>query len=104
MDILKIVEEKLKWHPLYSQESIADQVIYAKLFDICGSATWYITEYDPKTKTAFWYVKGLVNDSACDEWGYIDINELAKIYWWAIPRIEVDLHIWIKKFSEIKSD
>jgi len=40
-------------YPLYSQEKEKDPLIVAKLFDPCGSATWYLTEYDPKEKIAF---------------------------------------------------
>ena len=53
-------EELFKDYPLYSQEHEKDPLIIAKLFDPVGSATWWITEYDPAEKIAFCYVIGLV--------------------------------------------
>lgn len=49
------VERLLKGYPLYSQENIKenDKMIYAKLFALSSSATWWITEYDPASKVAF---------------------------------------------------
>jgi len=57
-------EELFKDYPLYSQEHIKDPLVIAKLFDPCGSATWFLTEYDPIEKIAFGYVVGLL----VDEW------------------------------------
>lgn len=37
MDIIKIVEKRLKDYPLYSQENEKDQLILAKLFDMAVS-------------------------------------------------------------------
>ena len=74
--------------PLYSQENIADPRIRVKLFDIAGSATWYLTEYDSVSHIAFGYVTGL----ACDEWGTVSIDELMELRWHGIPRVEIDRH------------
>ena len=49
-------------YPLYSQEHEEDPLVIAKLFDPCGSATWYLLEYDPIEKIAFSYVTGLIQD------------------------------------------
>ena len=102
MNVLKIVEEKLKWCPFYSQENAKDQVVYAKLFDVYGSTSWYITEYDSKIKTAFWFVQWLNGCPSDDEWWYFNLKELSELKYWSIPRIEIDLYFWIKKFSEVK--
>ncbi len=51
-------EELFKDYPLYSQEHEKDPLVIAKLFDPCGSATWYLTEYDPAEKIAFGWVQG----------------------------------------------
>ena len=32
---------------LYSQEKVADPIVYAKYFHPLSSWTWYATEYDP---------------------------------------------------------
>ena len=49
-------EELFKDYPLYSQEHEKDPLVIAKLFDRGGSATWYLTEYDPNEKLAFGFV------------------------------------------------
>jgi hypothetical protein len=63
---MKLITEEFetlfKDYPLYSQESESDPKVICKLFDPCGSATWYLTEYDPVEKIAFSYVTGLVQD------------------------------------------
>jgi hypothetical protein len=60
--ITKEFETLFKDYPLYSQEEVKDQLVIAKLFDLCGSATWFLTEYDPVEKIAFSYVTGLIQD------------------------------------------
>jgi hypothetical protein len=62
-------------YPFYSQENEKDPLVVAKLFDPCGSATWYLTEYNQDEKTAFGFVTGLV----CDEFGYVSLEELEGI-------------------------
>ncbi len=49
-------------YPFYSQEGADDPIVIAKLFDPVGSATWWITEYDPVEKIAFCQVTGPVQD------------------------------------------
>lgn len=58
--------------PLQSTEDQSDPVALVKIFDPCGSWTWYITEVDPETGEAFGLVKGFET-----EIGYIDLQELA---------------------------
>jgi len=65
-------EELFKDYPLYSQEQVKDPFLIAKLFDPCGSATWYLTEYDPVEKIVFGYVVGLQED----ELGYVSLTEM----------------------------
>ena len=64
----------MKPYPLHSQD-VPDPMVHAKFFDPCGSATWYVTEYDPESKTAFGYVTGLMED----ELGYVSLEELESI-------------------------
>ena len=52
-DIYKEVEERTKEYDLYSQSDTLNPLVIAKLFDIAGSATWYITGYSPSEKTFF---------------------------------------------------
>jgi Protein of unknown function (DUF2958) len=68
-------EELFKDYPLFSQEETEDPMVIAKLFDPCGSASWFLTEYDPVEKIAFCYVQGLRED----EWGYTSLIELESI-------------------------
>jgi hypothetical protein len=89
-------EELFKDYPLYSQEHEDDQLVVAKFFDPCGSATWWITEYDPEQKLGFGYVTGLVED----EWGYVSLTELESIERPFGLTIERDLYFRQKRISE----
>jgi hypothetical protein len=84
-------------YPLYKQEHVEDKLVVAKLFNIAGGGTWWITGYDPDGRVVTGYVTGM----AYDEWGYASINELAELRWNGIPRIEVDLYFKQARFSEI---
>lgn len=86
-------------YPFYSQEKASDPLVVVKLFDIAGTATWYLTEYDPETKTAFGYVTGLNTD----EWGYVHLPELEELKHFGIPRIERDLYFVQKPIGELVS-
>ena len=63
---MKIVTEEFEAlfseYPLYSQEHESDPKVICKLFDPCGSASWFLLEYDPVEKIAFSYVQGMVKD------------------------------------------
>ena len=89
-------EELFKDYPLYSQEKEDDPLVVAKLFDPCGSASWWITEYDPEQKLGFGYVTGLV----ADEWGYVSLTELESIERPFGLTIERDLYFRQKRISE----
>ncbi len=91
-------EELFKDYPLYSQEHESDPLVVAKLFDPVGSATWYLTEYDPVEKIAFCWVQGLQED----EWGYTSLIELESIERPFGLTIERDLYFVQKRLSEMK--
>ena len=91
--------ELLKDYPLYSQENEEDPLIIAKFFDPCGSASWYITEYDPEQKTAFGFVTGL----GTDELGYVSLEEMEAISRPHGLTIERDLYWKPCKLSEVQS-
>jgi hypothetical protein len=82
---------------LYSQENESDPLVVAKLFDPCGSASWFLTEYDPVEKIAFGYVVGLQED----EFGYISLTEMESIERCGIG-IEQDLYFQQKRLSCVK--
>lgn len=66
-----------------------------KLFDPTGSWTWYISEYDPKTREAYGRVHGFE-----DEYGYIYMPELVEFRGrFGLP-IERDLHWQPRPLSE----
>jgi hypothetical protein len=97
---MKIVTEEFellfKDYPLYSQENESDPKVICKLFDPCGSATWYLTEYDPVEKIAFSYVQGLIED----EYGYTSLTELESIERHYGLTIERDLYFVQKPLTE----
>lgn len=57
---MKNISEDLKSlmaeYPLYSQETTKEILVIVKLCALASSATWWLTEYDPETKTAFGFV------------------------------------------------
>ncbi len=91
-------EELLADYPLYSQEHEEDPLVIAKLFDPCGSATWFLLEYDPVEKIAFGYVQGLAED----ELGYISLTEMESIKGPTGIGIEQDMYFQQKRLSELK--
>ncbi len=91
-------EELFKDYPLYSQEHEKNPKVICKLFDPCGSATWYLTEYDPAEKIAFGFVCGLQED----EFGYVSLTELESIQRPFGLTIERDLYFTKKRLSKYK--
>jgi len=59
---------------LYSQDGVADPMVYVKFFNPYGAGTWLITEFDGKD-TMFGYVIGLGHD----ELGYTSLRELESL-------------------------
>lgn len=55
-----------------SEMKSEDVKVPLKLFNPCGSQSWFITEYNPETREAFGYVTGMETD----ELGYINMDEL----------------------------
>ena len=52
---MELIPNNIKIPKLYEQDGKPDEekVVPIKLFQTNGSLTWFITEYDPETKTAF---------------------------------------------------
>ena len=73
-------------------------MVITKLFDPCGSATWYLTEYDSVEKIAFGFVCGL----QVDEFGYVSLAEQESIQRPFGLTIEWDLYFVQKRLSELK--
>lgn len=71
---------------LYAQDGAGENAtVYVKLFDPCGSATWFLTEWDGE-EGAFGFCTGL----QFDEWGYISLRELAFVHGALGIGIEID--------------
>ena len=83
--------------PLMSQDGKGmDATVHVKLFNPCGSQTWWITELDPKTGEAFGYVTGMIED----EWGSVSLHEIAAVRGPLGIGIERDLHFKPKTLRE----
>lgn len=75
--------------PLYSQDEKGDDAIaYVKIFNPCGSWTWYLTEWDGEDE-AF----GLVFGDCC-ELGFIPLSELAVLP--GALGIGMEIDVWFK--------
>ena len=74
---MKLITQTLKerFAQIGRQDQKQDPIVVAKFFDPAGSASWWVTEYDPETNCCFGYVTGL----QFDEWGYFSVNELEAI-------------------------
>lgn len=72
--LTKELERRLP--PLYSMEKRdpKEVPVVVKFFDPCSQWTWYATEYDPKDRLFFGYVKGYDN-----EFGYFSLSELESV-------------------------
>jgi len=85
--------------PLYSQEGKGDDAIaYVKLFNPCGSWTWYVTEWDGADE-AF----GLGSGHYC-EFGFVPLAELASCPGPLGIGIEIDVWFRPKTLHEIKKE
>lgn len=76
--------------PLYTNDgkSPKDIKVPLKLFNPCGSESWFFTEYDPETKIGYGYVTGTPEE----EMGYTSIEELESLRLPYGLGIERDLH------------
>lgn len=80
---------------LHPEESEA--VARVKLFTPDGGWTWWISAYDPETRTAFGLVRGLEL-----EYGYIDMAEVVALRGGLGLPVERDLHWTPKPLREIQ--
>jgi len=81
---------------LGSQDGKGDAAIaFIKLFDPCGSWSWFISEFDPATGEAFGVVHGWEK-----ELGYISLEELANTRGKLGIGIELDMHWTPRALSE----
>jgi hypothetical protein len=95
-----LTEEIRKILPtLYSQEEVADPIVYAKLFDPSGSFTWFIIEFDGNDLLFCKVYSHLCPDG---ELGYSSLTEIESVRGTLGLGIERDLYFKPKKLSECK--
>jgi len=90
----RYIRESDKMPPL-AQGDDGDGIARVKLFDPTGSWTWYLSEYDPESRTAFGRVFG-----QDDEYGNIYMPELVDYRGQFGLPIERDLHWTPRPLSE----
>ena len=85
------------------QKNEKNPLIIAKFFSPVGGATWYASEYEPKTKICFGYVKDLVpsENGMFDEWGSFSIEELESVQLPLGLNIERDVHFQETRFNNL---
>ena len=83
----RYIRESDKMPPLGGNDGDDIGMARVKLFNPTGAGTWYLSEYDAKTRTAFGRV-----DGQFDEYGYIDMAELVAFRGQFGLPIERDLH------------
>ena len=74
---MKLLSKELieKIPPLYDQDGKGvNQIAYAKLFTPDANWSWYITEFDPGSKTCFGLVDGFEK-----ELGYFSLTEIEEV-------------------------
>ena len=96
---MKLLTKELKkrFKKVGDQSNESNPIVIAKLFNPCGGGTWYLTEYDPKTRIAFGYVTGLAEN----EWGSISIQEMEELKLPFGLGIERDLYFKEQRFKDL---
>ena len=72
---------------IYSQATIPDPTVYIKVFDPCGSWTWFLVEFEVEGNQTFGLTVG--HDV---ELGYIDLAELAELP--GALGIGMEINVW----------
>lgn len=82
---------RLREMPQCGQPTAEDPIASVKLFDPCGSATWFITEFGGTAPEDQLIAYGLV-DWHEEEFGSIDLEGLANVLGRFRIGIEIDMH------------
>jgi hypothetical protein len=84
---------------LYSTENQKNPIVHLKFFNLIGSQSWLLIEYDPKQHLAF----GLVDlGMHFPELGYFSLHELESMELPIGQKIERDIHFKPCLLSEVK--
>jgi len=90
--LTKAIEKALP--ALHSQDGLGDEaIVHLKLFNPCGAATWFITEYDPEDRVFFGYADlyGQGPEGGA-ELGYVSLDEIESVRLPMGLKIERDIH------------
>ncbi len=85
--------------PLYATEHATDPVAQVKWFTPDSQWSWYLTEFDPATRTCFGLVQGFDT-----ELGYFSLDEIEQARGPLGLRVERDLYFEPTPLSEINRD
>jgi hypothetical protein len=85
-------------YPLYGQDWSKEHLVVTKLFVL--GVTWYLLEYDKKSKNAFCYVTWM----AVDEFWYVNISELEELKVCNLFEVERDIHFKPTLLKELVKD
>ena len=91
-------ELEKQFPPLYGTEKKDPEEVkvIAKFFDPCSSWTWYATEFDPKERVFFGFVRGFEA-----ELGYFSLDELQSVKGLLGLGIERDLYFGEHTLAEV---
>ena len=94
--LTKELEKKLP--PLYAQDGKGmEATAFAKFFHPCAHATWFVTEYDPESRTFFGWAE---LHPGCGELGYVSLEELESVKGPLGLGIERDIHFSAQPLGE----
>jgi len=77
-----------------------DAVVHVKFFNPIGEATWFATEYDPKSRTFFGWVELFRGEG---ELGYFTLDDLESVKLSCGMGIERDINFGNQTLGEVKA-
>ena len=90
---------------LYAQEAKGDDaIVHVKLFDPCGSWTWYLTEFSPVAPDGVPNLGFGLVDGHEAELGYINLAELAEVRGRMGIGLEIDMHFQPCPLREVRAE
>jgi len=101
---MKLITKELeqRFEELGTQENSDDPIVVTKFFNPTGAGTWFVIDYDPKTKIAFGYVSIFGDHN--DELGDFSVEELEEYKGQFGLGIERDKFWEEKPLSEAKKE
>ena len=84
--ILMTKELEARFAKVWDQSNVGNPIVIAHFFSPYIGRDRYATEYNPKDRVFYWYVKGIENE----RWTF-SLDELSITKWW-VPVVERDLY------------